>query len=565
MSVAGTRSIEVHDAKQPPHLFARLEPRNAKAYRAFTEVIDAIARDPERYKHHAQFITHDPCPVPLQSLLERHTPGSTSDASTNYAEIQEAISTASDQEVFRGGYMFSLKIKPELTRLGWRVGNGRWSQDPELGQVDFLLSINISNIGVHGLHARFLFDVESGIFGVRACHHKKGVTLDHNRFGSDQGLWALGPKAMIQMGDLLYEYSYAIAPGSDMDRMFGDLKKKFFIEVLEVAPPIEATSLTPSENDMIFGPWRMHRPVGKGAFGIVSAASRRQGPLEVVAVKHMRSTSKQSAANIEREVQSAQALTFALREHEYKQYVLQLKDVIYPRGRESFVNGSISDVLLLYTPLTRGTFFSHLLSDRVKVDSKHVGEALLAQILKGLACLHSFGWVHRDIKPANLGVISLAPPRAVILDLGHAFYCGPQSPDPDDSSQENAPIPPSPDQYGTPAYIAPEMERKNYGPAVDIWAAGLVAYELFVGPHPFKSRGVNPWRQDKNSPEQLQHNLKVLKDIHNALLAEPAGCLEHLISDMVRSSSQSRPSAAKALKHPSMVDAAKSSTKRLRE
>jgi len=560
MSIAGIQSssssasTEEDDPREPPFLFARLEPRNAKAYKAFAKVVDAAARDPERYRHHARFLSYDSRPVPLRSLLHGYAPEMTSDASTDEPETEEMATADGDQEVFKGGYMFSLKILPSL-RLKWRAGNGRWNQDPELGLVDLLISVDMDNTGVHGLHAQFLFDEKSGIFGVRAYHRRNGITVDHNSFGSDQGLRALGFKAMIQFGDLLYEFSYTIPAGSDLDAVFRGLKRTFFEEELGGASPIEATSVTPSENDMIFGSWRLHQPVGRGTFGIVSAASRRDGPIEVVAVKHMRRYSEQSAANIELEVRSARELTSASRAHKYGQYIVQLNDVIYPRGHEFFTSGgAMDDVFLLYTPFTRGTFLSHILGDRIKVDSMDVRKALFAQIIKGLDCLHTLGWVHRDIKPPNLGIVSLMPPYAVILDLGQAFYYEPQSFHSDDSSNDVGNIQPTPGHYGTSSYISPEMESKNYGPAVDIWAAGLSGYELFVGSHPFRS-SVNPWREDKNTPDQLQHNYEVLKGIHSALLAKPAGCIEHLISDMLRIRPSSRPSAAKALEHTSIAEA----------
>jgi len=252
----------------------------------------------------------------------------------------------------------------------------------------------MDNTGVHGLHARFLFDEESGIFGVKAYHRRNGVTVDHihNSFGSDQGLRALGFKAMIQFGDLLYEFSYTITAGSGLDAVFRSLKRTFFKKEFGGASPVEATSLTPSESDMTFGSWRLHQPVGRGALGIVSAASRRDGPIEVVAVKHMRRYNEQSAANIEREVKSARELTSASRAHKYGRYVVRLNDVVYLRGREFFTgSGFMDDVFLLYTPFTRGTFLSHILGDGVKVDSMDVRKALFAQIIKGLDCLHTLG------------------------------------------------------------------------------------------------------------------------------------------------------------------------------
>lgn len=95
---------------------------------------------------------------------------------------------------------------------------------------------------------------------------------------------------------------------------------------------------------------------------------------------------------------------------------------------------------------------------------------LLVQLLHALAYLHKRGLVHRDVKPENAlvsrGVVKL-------VDFGLAVPIG----DRDALSG------------GTPAYAAPEVLRGT--PAderADLWAVGVIAYELFVGKHPFDTR-----------------------------------------------------------------------------
>ena len=105
-----------------------------------------------------------------------------------------------------------------------------------------------------------------------------------------------------------------------------------------------------------------------------------------------------------------------------------------------------------------------------------------------MQCLHSSGWVHRDLKPTNIGIISLEPPRAIVLDLGQACQL---------PASSSSGIPPTPGKLGTVGYLAPEMESRPYTAAVDIWAAGVVAHELFLGSHPWPMSN-NPWRSDRN-------------------------------------------------------------------
>ncbi len=157
--------------------------------------------------------------------------------------------------------------------------------------------------------------------------------------------------------------------------------------------------------------------------------------------------------------------------------------------------------------------------------------------------LHPPGWVHRDIKPVNLGVVSIDPPKAVILDLGQIYRT-----DSIDSSQ--AEILPRPGQIGTVMYLAPEMEHKPYNDRVDIFALGIVSHELIYGFHPWRT-SVNPWPRDKTS---LTH--PTLPKFHvtmKKLGACAAESFENLILCMLWWDPDQRISASEALQHSAIV------------
>jgi serine/threonine protein kinase len=115
--------------------------------------------------------------------------------------------------------------------------------------------------------------------------------------------------------------------------------------------------------------------------------------------------------------------------------------------------------------------------------------ALLREVFRQLSDAlhqaHAAGVVHRDLKPGNLFLTSSreGAPRLKVLDFGIAKIL-------ELESQKTA------TQLGTPAYAAPEQMgptlRKiaakqhikiatHISPATDIWAIGLVAYELITG------------------------------------------------------------------------------------
>lgn len=98
---------------------------------------------------------------------------------------------------------------------------------------------------------------------------------------------------------------------------------------------------------------------------------------------------------------------------------------------------------------------------------------VLGQLASGLACLHAGGVVHRDVKPSNVlvtrdGVVKL-------LDFGLAR-----------TTEALDPIDPEGHLVGTAAYLAPEyIDHLQVGPALDLYALGVVGYELCTGSPPF--------------------------------------------------------------------------------
>lgn len=98
-------------------------------------------------------------------------------------------------------------------------------------------------------------------------------------------------------------------------------------------------------------------------------------------------------------------------------------------------------------------------SDQHKVE-------LLVQILRALSYLHRRGVIHRDLKPSNV----LVDDRVRVLDFGIAVRRG-----------QGARV------SGTLTHIAPEVLRgEPPTEAADLYAVGVMAYEMFAGQHPFR-------------------------------------------------------------------------------
>ncbi len=102
---------------------------------------------------------------------------------------------------------------------------------------------------------------------------------------------------------------------------------------------------------------------------------------------------------------------------------------------------------------------------------------LVAQAAEGIDAAHRAGIVHRDLKPDNL---HLSGRRTLkILDFGVSRFT-----EPDDVSLTQSSTP-----MGTPSYMAPEIfaGAKDATPAVDVYALGVVLYELLCGWVPFEA------------------------------------------------------------------------------
>jgi serine/threonine-protein kinase len=126
--------------------------------------------------------------------------------------------------------------------------------------------------------------------------------------------------------------------------------------------------------------------------------------------------------------------------------------------------------------LARGTTLS--LHDRLNV---------LRDVARALAYAHGEGVVHRDIKPDN---ILLSAGTAVVTDFGIAkAISAARTHDGPPASTNDGTLTQAGSSIGTPAYMAPEQA---VGEAVDhradIYAWGVVAYELLSGAHPFSGK-----------------------------------------------------------------------------
>ena len=97
---------------------------------------------------------------------------------------------------------------------------------------------------------------------------------------------------------------------------------------------------------------------------------------------------------------------------------------------------------------------------------------IVTQMCRGLDYAHKRGVIHRDIKPGNIQVLPAG--LAKVLDFGIAWSEG-------STIKTKTGL-----VMGTPNYMAPEqISDQNVDHRADMWAVGVILYELLTGERPF--------------------------------------------------------------------------------
>lgn len=175
--------------------------------------------------------------------------------------------------------------------------------------------------------------------------------------------------------------------------------------------------------------------------------------------------------------------------------------------------------------------------------------SILVDVTRALAFAHDRGVIHRDIKPDN---ILLTAASAVVTDFGVAKAVASAR-----KGSAQGPITPftgitqEGTSLGTPAYMAPEqvVGDPSTDHRADLYALGVVAYEMLVGAPPFSGRP-----QHKVAAAQLTEAPSPISARRNDV---PAG-LEALVMQCLAKEPSARPRSAteimRALQSPSLLE-----------
>lgn len=104
--------------------------------------------------------------------------------------------------------------------------------------------------------------------------------------------------------------------------------------------------------------------------------------------------------------------------------------------------------------------------------TERAAAAVTKTIVEVVQICHEYGVMHRDLKPENFlfgNKKESAPLKAIDFGLSVFFKPGERFTE----------------IVGSPYYMAPEVLKRNYGPEVDVWSAGVILYILLCGVPPF--------------------------------------------------------------------------------
>lgn len=133
--------------------------------------------------------------------------------------------------------------------------------------------------------------------------------------------------------------------------------------------------------------------------------------------------------------------------------------------------------------------------------------AIFVQLADALYYMHECGILHRDIKPANILLDNNG--SVYLADFGIATYAD------EDAIERNGRV------MGTPMYMSPELCYGHASVGSDIYALGVLLYQMLTGQAPFE--GTDSWgvcmRQIEELPMHPSHlNPLISQDVEHVIL-----------------------------------------------
>lgn len=213
----------------------------------------------------------------------------------------------------------------------------------------------------------------------------------------------------------------------------------------------------------MLGAYVILKELGVGGMGAVYLARESQGLQRLFAIKTLLSASPRALARFEREAHSIAK-------------VCKHPNIV---GIHEFKTDPVRQIPYLVLDYVDGRGLDEELKDSLSQSQRALdipkSLAVLQQVAKAMQFVHEQGVLHRDLKPSNI-LLRRADDQALVADFGLARWEFAES------------LTKTGELLGTPHFMAPEQIEgsANVGPAADIWALGVILYQLLTGVLPFE-------------------------------------------------------------------------------
>ncbi|CAN8247637.1 unnamed protein product [Cochlearia groenlandica] len=207
--------------------------------------------------------------------------------------------------------------------------------------------------------------------------------------------------------------------------------------------------------DGIFLKYELGKELGRGEFGVthecIEISTRERFACKRISKEKLRT--EIDVEDVRREVEIMRSLPKHPNIVSFKE-AFEDKDAIY-LVMEICEGGELFDRIV-----SRGHY------------TERAAASVAKTILEVVKVCHEHGVIHRDLKPENF-LFSNKTESAQLkaIDFGLSIFFKP-------AQRFNEIV-------GSPYYMAPEVLRRNYGPEIDVWSAGVILYILLCGVPPF--------------------------------------------------------------------------------
>ncbi|KAL9014351.1 MAG: hypothetical protein Q9173_001000 [Seirophora scorigena] len=477
--------------------FAFLTPANVLAKLAFSELYDSLTADRQNSPADGVSALHRMAVVPQQIVdsdvlrlrFEEERRACSPSAYASDAETSESLTEPNtDTESYHrelgmiwiGRYLLALESPPSVPNRGYTAGKGPLENTP----IDLLLctrrfakrySINLRNP-----HARFNFNVDRSLY-IAGCSSSQSAQLTVNGEVTTRRPYHLNQHSMkIRLDKLEYHFQWTGFAATD------DFKKernRYVTGILGGPRFVDIDIPTPLPNTRTIGGWTLGNPLGVGGHSRVCFATNTSG--NIAAIEMIERTSK-NYRNVDAEIQVCKEVTAFAEQLKDSERIVRAMEIIYSNEENFSFKRAFDNIAVVLWPMTPQTL-ADLVGPRSKGGAKGMtmeAAIVFRDALEGLKSMHDGRWLHHDMKPTNIGLVG-SPLRSVLLDVGTSARI-----------QRGVALQPEPGARGTVGYLAPELELKEYDFSIDIWAMGVILYELTYGHHPWNFT-LNPWREGK--------------------------------------------------------------------